>query len=180
MLVAEGALEVLPNRSVRVPLVSAHRYAELCAIRAALEGLAGEQAAKRGAPGLVGELGALNSEYAAALAHSDRQRVFDANRRFHFALYAHSGAPALVRLIQTVWLWTGPYVNVTFEHRAASAAAVLNHKRIIRAIARRDAKQCRTAIEGDILEACKFTVRELERRAKGAAPEVIEIRDHRM
>ena len=171
MLVAEGALETLPNRSVRVPLVSAQRYEQLCAIRAVLEGLAGSIAASKGSRALVRKLETLNSSYAAAIARGDRQRIFNANRSFHFELYAHSEAPTLVRLIETVWLWTGPYVNVTFANRTASAAAVLNHKRIIRAIAHRDAIQCRTAIERDILEAGEFTVRELrkESEADGAA-----------
>jgi DNA-binding GntR family transcriptional regulator len=166
MLVAEGALETLPNRSVRVPLVSAQRYEQLCAIRAVLEGLAASIAADKGSAQLVRELEAINSEYASAIVRGDRQRIFNANRNFHFRLYAHSEAPSLVRLIDTVWLWTGPYVNVTFANRKASLTAVLNHKRIIRAIARRDAVQCRTAIERDILEAGKFIVRELRNDAK--------------
>jgi DNA-binding GntR family transcriptional regulator len=176
MLVAEGALEMLPNRSVRVPLVAAQRYSELCAIRAALEGLAASLAARNSSPQLVGELESISSEYAAALARADRQRIFNANRRFHFTLYAHSGAPTLVRLIETVWLFTGPYVSVTFDNQPASAAAVANHNRIVRALARANPDQCRAAIENDILEACKFTVRELERRA--ARPLVGEAADH--
>lgn len=174
MLVAEGALETLPNRSVRVPLVSAQRYEQLCAIRAVLEGLAGSLAASQGSARLAGELEAINSEYAAAIARGDRQRIFNANRRFHFSLYAHSEAPTLVRLIETVWLWTGPYVNVTFANRVASAAAVANHKRIVRAIARRDAIECRRAIEKDVLEAGKFTVRELRKEAQAGSSRLSE------
>jgi DNA-binding GntR family transcriptional regulator len=169
MLVAEGALETLPNRSVRVPLVSAQRYEELCAIRAELEGLAGSIAAIKATPRLVEELKTVNSQYAAAIARGDKQSIFNANRRFHFDLYAHSDAPTLVRLIKTVWLWTGPYVNVTYANRVASAAAVLNHRRIVRAVARHDADECRRAIERDVLEASRFTVRELRSDAPVAS-----------
>jgi DNA-binding GntR family transcriptional regulator len=165
MLVAEGALEVLPNRSVRVPLVSADRYAELCEIRAALEGLAATMAVQKAPAGLVVQLEAINAEYVKAMARSDRQRIFDANRQFHFTLYAHSGAPALMRLIETVWLLTGPYVNVTFANQPASSKAESNHARVIRAVSRREPERCRAAIETDIRDACRFTIKELHRQA---------------
>src|SRR5689334_18492683 len=44
-LVAEGAFEMRPNRSVRVPLMTRDRILELRDIRLALEGLATEKAA---------------------------------------------------------------------------------------------------------------------------------------
>ncbi|OYZ90539.1 MAG: GntR family transcriptional regulator, partial [Xanthobacter sp. 17-67-6] len=44
-LAAENALEVLPNRAVRVPLMSRARFEELRLIRSSLEGLAAETAA---------------------------------------------------------------------------------------------------------------------------------------
>lgn len=44
-LVAENALEVLPNRAVRVPLMSRARFTELRLIRVSLEGLAATTAA---------------------------------------------------------------------------------------------------------------------------------------
>ena len=43
-LVAERHLELLPNRSIVVPLISADRFIELFRIRRELEGLAGELA----------------------------------------------------------------------------------------------------------------------------------------
>src|SRR5215475_1089790 len=46
-LVAEGAFEMRPNRSVRVPLMTRDRILELRDIRVALEGLAAEKAAAR-------------------------------------------------------------------------------------------------------------------------------------
>jgi len=164
MLVAEGALEILPNRSVRVPLVSPERYLELCEIRAALEGLAASMAVKKAAPGLAGLLSSINDEYALAMKHSDRQKIFTANRQFHFCLYEHSEAPALLRLIETVWLLTGPYVNITFAHQKASDEAVLNHRRIINTVIGAEPVKCRRAIEGDIRSACEFTLKELQKR----------------
>ena len=39
-LIAERALDLGPNRSARVPVVTSAKYAEICEVRIALEGLA--------------------------------------------------------------------------------------------------------------------------------------------
>src|SRR4051812_15946588 len=44
-LVADRALEVMPNRAVRVPLLTLEQFRELTAIRLAIEGFAAERAA---------------------------------------------------------------------------------------------------------------------------------------
>ena len=46
-LAAEGALEFLPNKSVRVPVMTKEKFLELLAIRLQVEGLALEQATQR-------------------------------------------------------------------------------------------------------------------------------------
>src|SRR5262245_16086529 len=46
-LAAEGALEVLPNRAIRVPLMTKGRVDEILRVRLTLEGMAVEEAAKR-------------------------------------------------------------------------------------------------------------------------------------
>ena len=45
-LVAERALDLGPNRTARVPIVASAKYAEVCEVRIALEGLAAEKAAR--------------------------------------------------------------------------------------------------------------------------------------
>ena len=49
-LVADAALEVLPNRAVRVPVLSLAKFEELTAIRLAIEGFAAERAAVMRSP----------------------------------------------------------------------------------------------------------------------------------
>src|SRR5919112_3738643 len=46
-LVADRSLEVLPNRAVRVPLMTLSRFRELTAVRLAVEGFAADEAARR-------------------------------------------------------------------------------------------------------------------------------------
>src|SRR3546814_11221184 len=46
-LSADGALEVLPNRAIRVPIMTRERFMELRTIRIEVEGLAAEVAAGR-------------------------------------------------------------------------------------------------------------------------------------
>jgi DNA-binding GntR family transcriptional regulator len=59
-LAAEGALEILPNRAMRVPLMTKGKFSELLKIRLALEGLAVEHAASHIRPDELDEVARLH------------------------------------------------------------------------------------------------------------------------
>ena len=67
----DGAIELVPNRSVRVPLFSRQRFEELKLIRMAVEGLATEQAAARITDEGIEAIEQLPTRYIAA-AHAQR------------------------------------------------------------------------------------------------------------
>src|SRR3546814_15849232 len=58
-LAAEGALDILPNRTVQVPVLTRERLLEITSIRTRLEGLAAAKAAMRLEEGDVQSLGRL-------------------------------------------------------------------------------------------------------------------------
>lgn len=99
-LAAEGALEILPNRAMRVPLMTKGKFRELLKIRLALEGLAIEHAARH--------IDAVGLEQVARLhdtlsVEMKRKRpnvdlVIRLNKQLHFAAYQGSGMPTLVDL----------------------------------------------------------------------------------
>lgn len=66
-LTAANALEILPNRSVAVPRMSAERFKDLTRARQAVEGLAAELACANATPALIGELTAINSRLQQAI-----------------------------------------------------------------------------------------------------------------
>src|SRR5690606_25861284 len=59
-LVAEHALEVAPNRTIRVPRITVSQFREITAIRIHIEGLAVQRAARAATPSLIAQLRATN------------------------------------------------------------------------------------------------------------------------
>jgi DNA-binding GntR family transcriptional regulator len=155
-LVAEGAFEMRPNRSVRVPLMTRDRVLELRDIRVAVEGLAAEKAAAAASREQVAALRRVAVELAAARSRGDhvvdRQKI----REFHFGLYASANQPALLRVIEGLWLQTGPYMNLLYPDFIASPRGPERRLRILKALQAHDAAAARREIEADIREALSY------------------------
>lgn len=147
-LVAEQALELSPTRQVRVPAMTLARIEDLLAARSLIEGEAVALAA--------GRIGAAALAEAAALAADGGKGGTDAdvarNHAFHFALYAAAGSPILLRLIEGLWLQSGPCTRAAievFEQQGGRDAARF-HRDIVEALRRGDAVAARAALLADI------------------------------
>ena len=79
-LVAERALDLGPNRTARVPIVASAKYAEVCEVRIALEGLAAEKAARLIPDSEVDRIGGLCAEASAAAELHDAPTYFAKNQ----------------------------------------------------------------------------------------------------
>ncbi|MEO5846072.1 MAG: FCD domain-containing protein [Caldimonas sp.] len=162
-LVAERALEVTPKKAVQVPLLSAPRFAELTAIRLAIEGFAVEQAAhRRGA----GERAALRRHEAAFRRQGERavpdiDAAIVANAELHFAVYRSAGMPALTAIIEGLWLRIGPLLNLDMRAgagRLESGVALRCHGDLLAAVVDGDAAAARAALHEDISSTAAFIV----------------------
>ena len=98
-LVAERHLEVLPNRSIVVPLLSAERFLELFRIRRELEGLAGELACPRFRPQHLARLEAVVEAMDKTLTEDGGTGYQALNQKFHFAIYERAESPVLLTMI---------------------------------------------------------------------------------
>lgn len=154
-LAAEGAFEMQPNRSVRVPLMTRAKILELRDIRIALEGLATEQATEHVTPAKLAELQQIALELVAARERGDTATDRAKIREFHFALYRMSGHSTLVRMIEALWLQTGPYMNLLFPAYVRGRRGE-GRKRLIQALQGRNAAAARHEIEDDIREALTY------------------------
>jgi DNA-binding GntR family transcriptional regulator len=154
-LTAEGAFEMRPNRSVRVPLMTKAKIKELCDIRMALEGLATERAAGHVTPAKLGELQQIALEIVAARERGDVATDRAKIREFHFTLYRMSGQSTLVRMIEALWLQTGPYMNLLYPNYVRGRRGE-GRKRLIRALQQHDGAAARREIETDIREALTY------------------------
>jgi DNA-binding GntR family transcriptional regulator len=159
-LVADGALIVLPNRSIRVPLMTRSKFVELTRIRMEIEGFAAQEAAlHRTHRQLMGMIG--YDESFRMIVQSPKGNVEDAlqmNQRLHFSVYEASRMPSLVGLIEGLWLRIGPVFNLDLSasQRLATGGAQRHHKQLVEAVAGRSGEAAREALVGDIRESSDF------------------------
>ena len=155
-LVAEGAFEMQPNRSVRVPVMTRARIMELRDIRMALEGLAAAKAALAADRRQVAELRRIALAIVAARRQADRVADRRNIREFHFTLYGMADQPTLLRVIEGLWLQTGPYMNLLYPDFVSRPHGPQGRANIIRALQARDAAAARREIENDIDRALSY------------------------
>lgn len=107
-LVAANALEELPNRSVRVPRLTASRLAELFRVREVVEGMAARAACHNVTPELILKLERINRDLIDAIGRRDILACLATNQKFHFTLYHAANSEVLMPLIESLWLQCGP------------------------------------------------------------------------
>lgn len=157
-LVADRALEVTPNRAVRVPLMSAAQFRDLTKVRIAIEGHAAAQAAlHRDSNDLVSIARAEEAMRAESLALvPDLPRAVELNKTFHFAVYEAAHSPILVEIIRALWLKAGPVINLDLRanpERLAKGDAIRCHAEVRNAIAAGNGEAAQAGIAADIRSA---------------------------
>lgn len=160
-LVSDQSLEVLPNRAVRVPLMTRARFRELTRVRLAVEGLAAEEAARNRTSS---DLEAMRyfEEALLAVARSPRPKAEKAvrfNKELHFAVYQATGLPTLVGIIEGLWLKIGPVLNFDLKaspDRLRTGGATKHHRQLVAAVEARDGAAARSALVADISGAAEF------------------------
>ena len=154
-LVAGRALVVLPNRAVRVPLLTLTQFRQLTTIRLVVEGYAAERAALGRT---ARDLAAIRRHDAAfrrerQRARPDGSRAIAHNQALHFTVYRAAALPELLPIIEGLWLRIGPVIN--FDLRGEGSGERIGksekcHARLVDAIARADAGGARAALTSDI------------------------------
>ena len=160
-LVADRSLEMLPNRAVRVPLMTRSKFKELTTVRLAVEGFAVEQAARSRA---ATDLAAMRRfedafEEEARNPHPRAEHAVRANKELHFAVYRATGLPTLVGIIEGLWLKIGPVLNLDLKlspERLRTGGAVECHRRLLEAVEAREPAGARAALVADITGAARF------------------------
>ncbi|TCT07795.1 GntR family transcriptional regulator [Aquabacter spiritensis] len=160
-LVAENALEVLPNRAVRVPLMPRVRFEELRLIRFQLEGLAAVTAAHTASADDIAEIARCERLFAAEREkrRPDGAAAMRHNKDLHFALYRAARLPTLLQMIEGLWLQIGPVLNLDFQagpERVRQGDAHLHHAALLDALKARDGEAARAALIADIRSAGDF------------------------
>lgn len=157
-LASDRALEVLPGRAVRVPVLTLAQFRELTRLRLVVEGFAAEEAARKATAANIARVAAFDAAFrkAASADPPDSTGAVAANRDLHFALYEAAGMPGLIEMIERLWLKAGPILNIDMRdepRRLKGGSAMQAHARLLGALRSQDAAAARAALEDDITAA---------------------------
>jgi DNA-binding GntR family transcriptional regulator len=160
-LAQERTLEILPNRTTRVPLLSAQRFEELADVRAELEGHAAARAAERMTAPAFAEIKNANEEMSRAIDRGDFSAVNVMNERLHFAVYRAAQSEVLLSVIEGLWQQSGPYLASLIRHllsvsETPSNFALLHHYELLAALGKGDPIAARKAMQADIVESARW------------------------
>jgi DNA-binding GntR family transcriptional regulator len=148
-LIAEGALVMLPNRSVIIPRMSRERFIELSRARQRLEGMLAEIGCGNASKADIDALVRINEDLRQAIAAADTRTAMIGNMEFHFAFYGLARSQVVLPLVETLWRQAGPFValsakmpNIRWTQR--------HHGRLLAALRAGKAGAARQAVEDDI------------------------------
>jgi DNA-binding GntR family transcriptional regulator len=157
-LISEQALEAMPNRSIRVPLIDADRLDDLLRARIVIEGTALELAAPRLAKHEIEKLKALLGDYDQVMSRRKEVLIdfeLELNKSFHFLIYQASGSSVLIPIIESLWLQSGPYVRsaaLAFDPEGGMSSQHF-HAEIIAALEAGNVGEAKAALATDISRA---------------------------
>lgn len=166
-LVSEQALEALPNRTLRVPLITRARLDDLARARRLIEG----QITALALPNLsvrdFERLKQLTVDYDAASAGSDPDKAHlasELNHDFHFTIYRAAGSAVLIPIVESLWLQSGPYVRAAADihDEANDIPATHFHWALIEAMRRGDEPASVKALTEDIARSFNLIRRRLD------------------
>ena len=154
-LVSEQALEALPSRSVRVPLITRERLDDLARARRLVEGelttLAIPNLGVADFTVLRDLTGACEAAFAGT-ARDKAQATSELNHAFHFRIYGAAGSAVLIPIVESLWLQSGPYVRAAarIHEEEGHRLAVHQHWALIEALERRNHAGAVRALTADI------------------------------
>ena len=165
-LISERALEALPNRSIRVPPMTLDRIDDLLRARVLIEGEAVALAAPRMTPANIATLRAYMADWQALRLDGDPAMVDQEaalNQSFHFEIYTACGSPALIPMIESLWLQSGPCTRAAifaFSEAGETDSARFYHN-LIDALAAGKPHAARDALIADISRPFTFLRKKL-------------------
>ncbi len=154
-LITEQALEMLPNRSIRVPPVTMQRIGDLLRARILIEGEAMALAAGRMTPRLLATIRTIMLEWEEMRLGGNPETVdreATLNHAFHFEIYRACGSAVLLPMIESLWLQSGPFTRAAiyaFSEAGAKDASRFHHD-IVEALEAGNAASARAALIADI------------------------------
>ena len=154
-LITENALETLPNRQVRVPLVTQERLDDLLRARILIEGEAVALATPHIDAVRMAQLSKIMAEWERLRQRGNPEtidREATLNHAFHFLIYEAGGSTVMIPLIASLWLQSGPCTRASIHafSEAGESDAARYHHALLEALTKRDPEAARAALVADI------------------------------
>ena len=150
-LVAEGALTLSASGRVTTPALSDDRIEELAALRALIEPELASRALPRAHFALIDRLAAINTAIGEAAQNHDAVGYIRTNLEFHRTLYLRAQAPAMLAMLETIWLQLGPTMRAVYQ-RMRRNEAPRHHRMILAALRAGDEPGLRLAVRTDVTQ----------------------------
>lgn len=154
-LIAEQALQLLPNRLIIVPRMTRPKFTELTELRETLEGMAAAMAVDKITDAEIDRLAELNAHLVEAIPGDDTSLTLTRNRDFHFALYETAGTEILMTMIEGLWTQAGPFLNLSLAEQKWSWTNA-QHGVVLRGLRRRNRKVVVEAVQRDIRDTAEL------------------------
>ncbi len=157
-LVSEHALEALPNRSVRVPVITRERLEDLSRARQMIEGQVTLLAMAHLQVEDFRTLRKLTEDCEKSFTERSAENIryaIELNHAFHNHIYRAAGSAVMIPVIESLWLQSGPYVQKSafLHNEQQDPAGTHHHWELIGALERRDGAAAVTALKNDISRA---------------------------
>ncbi|MEM9575709.1 MAG: GntR family transcriptional regulator [Pseudomonadota bacterium] len=148
-MLSAGALTMMGNRRVIVPVLTGGCIEELDFMRGNLEPELAGRAAEHITPDVLGALTAEDTLLNQAIANGDISAYLAHNYRFHAKLYATAQAPIIALTVDRLWLRFGPSLRVVCG-RFGTANLPDKHADLLQALTARDRCAVEIAMAEDV------------------------------
>ncbi len=150
-LSSERGIDVLGNRRLQVPPMTAGRFEELVALRVMLETHAALRALPHIADRQIDAMEALDQQMDQALRQQDLDELTRLNQEFHRLLYTANPDQAAQPMIESLWLQLGP-VQRQVLRGITNHYKIDRHKEMLAALRSRNEQALTDALRADITE----------------------------
>lgn len=163
LLASHGAIEFLPNRSVRVTSPTAEDLRKLFEARILIESHTALLAVPNLRPRDLAALESMMDDMLTAIEKVQPELGLKANFDFHFLIYQAAQSIYLLEAIERLWLRVGPLHIAPYRaspaERQAYAATASDHRVLIDALRAGDGKKVADAITRVLRHSCDWYVK---------------------
>lgn len=165
-----GFVVMIPRRGAYVADISLKDVADVFEIRGALEALAASLAAERASDEEIEQLERLLAEIAKSVEEKDVDLLVELDTRFHDLLYKASRNERLGQILSTLREQIQRFRTQTLSNPARMRIALEEHRRLVEALAARDAEAA-ARFAAQHIESAENSLMELcfERQGRGGS-----------